>query len=170
MGPYNPLFTPCIQKLPPPLYLPDDIPFSQAAELDIDIPFDSSGRIDDFIDDGIAVIPDLENNKERGVAAILLAIHTLCQPLDPHKPILREDCLSLDKLAEEGMMSEVVIVLGWKINTRSLTLSLPLKKYKQWTQDLKQAIKTKKASLKQLDTIIGRLNHTATACPFMRYF
>jgi hypothetical protein len=114
-----------------------DIPFTQAEDLDVDIPFDPSGQIDDFIDDGIAVVPDIGNNKDRGVAAILLAIHTLCRPIDPGEPILREDCLSLDKLQEEGMMSEVVIILGWKINTRLLTLSLPSKKFNTWKQDLK---------------------------------
>ncbi len=164
------LYSPHASKLPPPSYLPDDFPYTQAEDLDVDIPFDPSGRIDDFIDDGIAVVPDLDRNKDRGVAAILLAIHTLCRPLDPNEPIQREDCLSLEKLEEEGMMSETVIILGWKVNTRSLTLSLPSKKYNQWTQDLKEVIQTKRTSLKQLEIIIGRLNHTATACPFMRYF
>jgi hypothetical protein len=136
----------------------------------VDIPFYPSGRIDVFIDDGIAVVPDIGNNKDRGVAAILLAIHTLCRRIDPSEPILREDCFSLDKLQEEGMMSEVVIILGWKINTRLLALSLPPKKFNAWKQDLKQIITSKRSSTKQLETTIGRLNHTATACPIMRYF
>jgi hypothetical protein len=140
---HNSLQSPHYSKIPTPSYLNEDIPFTQAEDLDVDIPFDPSGRIDDFIDDGIAVVPDIGNSKDRGVAAILLAIHTLCRPIDPDEPILREDCLSVDKLQEEGMMSEVVIILGWKINTRLLTLSLPSKKFNTWKQDLKQIITSK---------------------------
>jgi hypothetical protein len=119
------LQSPHYLKLLPPSYLKDDIPFTQAEDLDVDIPFDPSGRIINFIYDGIlAIVPDLENNKEIGVAAILLTIHTLCRPLDPNKPILREDCLSLDKLQEEGIMSEVITILGRKKNLRCLRHNL----------------------------------------------
>jgi hypothetical protein len=157
-------------KLPPTQYLDDSIPFAPAAELDVDLPNDDMGRIDDFIDDGIAIVPDISNNKLRGVSAMLLAIHTLCRPLDPNEHIFREDCLSLEKLSEEGVMSECLTILGWKINTRSLTLALPNKKFSTWNQDLYQVISSKRASLQKLETIIGRLNHAATACPIMRYF
>jgi hypothetical protein len=101
---------------------------------------------------------------------MLLAIHTLCRPLDPNEPIYREDCLSLEKLAEEGVMSEQLVILGWQVNTRSLTLALPNKKYVLWHQDLVVITKSKKISLKKLETVVGRLNHAATACPLMRYY
>ncbi len=164
------LHSPHIEKLPPAQFLDDTIPFSPAADLDLDIPDDDMGRIDDFIDDGIAIVPDLNNNRHRGVAALLLAIHTLCRPLDPNEPIFREDCLSLEKLAEEGIMSEKLIILGWEINTRSLTLALPKKKYTQWLQDITYATTSKKISLQKLESVIGRLNHAATTCPIMRYY
>jgi hypothetical protein len=79
---WNPstLRSPHQSKLLHPKYLPDSIPFAKAYELDIDIPNDDMGRIDDFIDDGIAIAPDIGSNKDRGVASILLAIHTLCRP------------------------------------------------------------------------------------------
>jgi hypothetical protein len=139
---WNPdsLHSPHKAKLPPAQYLEDSIPFSPTADLDVDIPHDDISPINDFINDGIATILNLYNNKDRGVAAMLLAIHTLCQPLDPNEPIPREDCLSLEKLAEEGVMSEKLVILGWEINTRSLTLALPKKKYNQWHQDLVQTI------------------------------
>ncbi len=106
------LSSPHQTKLPPAQYLDDTIPYCQAAELDVEIPPDDMGRIDDFIDDGIAIVPDIKDNKYRGVAAMLLAIHTLCRPLDPKEHIHREDCLSLEKLEEEGVMSEQLIILG----------------------------------------------------------
>ncbi len=169
---WNPtiLHSPHQKKLPPPFYLDDSIPFAQAAELDVAIPIDDMGRIDDFIDDGIVILPDINDNKERGVQAMLLAIHTLCRPIDNNEPILRDDCLSLDKLQEEGQLSEELIILGWRVNTRTLTIALPTKKYTVWIQDLRSVLKKKKTSIKILEKIIGRLNHSATACPVMRYF
>ncbi len=164
------LYSPHQSELPPPSYLPDTIPFSSASELDVDIPHDDMGRIDDFIDDGIAIVPDIGNNKNRGVAAILLAIHTLCRPVDKNEHILREDCLSLDKLKEEGGMAEILTILGWTVNTRSLTIALPSKKYQIWSADINNILLRRKTSISTLETVIGRLNHTATACPLMRYY
>jgi hypothetical protein len=83
---------------------------------------------------------------------------------------LREDCLSLGKLKEEGILSECLVILGWQINTRLLTIALPSKKFKLWNADLKIIIYNKKASYNKLESTLGRLNHAAAACPFMRYF
>jgi hypothetical protein len=124
-------------NIPPPQYLDDIIPYASAGELDFDSPADGIGRVNDFIDDDIAIVPDINDNKHRGIMAILLAIHTLCPPLDSNKPILREDCLSLEKFGEEGVMSEELIILGWQINTRSPTLALPVKKFRLWQQDFR---------------------------------
>jgi hypothetical protein len=169
---WNPdtLHSPHKDKLPPAQVLDDSVPYAQAADLDVEIQHDDMGRIEDFIDDGIAIVPDLDDNRNRGVASMLLAIHTLCRPVDQNEPIYQEDCLSLEKLAEEGVMSEILIILGWQINTRLLTLALPKKKYTQWHQDLTLTTKKKKTSLQELEKIIGRLNHAASACPLMRYY
>jgi len=152
------------------MYLDTAIPLAPAATLDIHIPNDDMGRIDDFIDDGIAIVPDLNDNKSRGVQALLLAIHILFRPVDQNENIPREDCLSLDKLAEEGRLSEVLTILGWTINTRCLTLSLPKKKFQLWSKELRNVISSRKASIKELEKIIGRLNHAGAACPLTRYF
>ncbi len=65
---------------------------------------------------------------------------------------------------------EPTILLGWKINTRKLTISLPDKKYKHWHNDLTSYINAKKISYSNLEFLIGHLNHAATACPLMQYF
>jgi hypothetical protein len=83
---------------------------------------------------------------------------------------MREDCLSLSKLEEEGTLAEKLVILGWEINTRLLTLALPSKKFNIWQNDLKSTIKEKKITYKKLETVVGRLNHSATACPIMRYY
>jgi hypothetical protein len=162
--------SPYLHLLSSPKLLDDSIPFGQAKELDVDIPPDDYGRVDDFIDDGIVIVPDIGDNRNRAVPALILAIHTICRPLDKKEPITREDCLSLSKLNEEGTLAENLIILGWEINTRLLTLALPKKKFKIWSRDLKAVLTSKKISYKKLETIVGRLNHTATACPLMRYY
>jgi hypothetical protein len=90
--------------------------------------------------------------------------------LDQKEPIKRDDCLSLGQLEEEGQLSEKFTILGWTINTRSLTIALPQKKYARWTKDLQGILTKKKASCALLESTIGSLNHAAVACPLMHYF
>jgi hypothetical protein len=73
-------------------------------------------------------------------------------------------------LKEKGVLSERLTILGWIINTRLLTITLPTKKYKNCSADLREIVKTKKVSFKKLESTVGRLNHAAGACPVMRYF
>jgi hypothetical protein len=148
----------------------DNTPFTQALPLDVDIPPDTHGKIEIYIDDGITVIPDIGDNRIRGSNAMGLAIHTLCRPISENEPIQRDDCLSLAKLAEEGTLSETALILGWTVNTRSLTISLPLDKFREWRQDLKEIIQNKNAPLEVLECTLGRLNHAASILPLARYF
>ncbi len=161
---------PHVRLLSSPRLLDNSIPFGQAKDLDVMIPPDDYGRVDDFIDDGIVIVPDLGENRHRAVPALLLAIHTICHALSNNEPITREDCLSLSKLEEEGTLADFFFVLGSEINTRLLTLALPSKKFKIWQKDLSTVLKSKKISYKKLETVVGRLNHSATACPIMRYY
>jgi len=162
--------SPHASKIQPTKYLDESVPYSQAKELDVEIPPDDHGRVDDFIDDSIVIAPDINENSGRALQALLLAIHILFRPLDPKEKIKREDCLSLGKLQEEGFLSETPTILGWVINTRLLTISLPNKKYDSWNRDLLEVIKSKKISYKNLEQLLGRLNHAATACSLMRYY
>jgi hypothetical protein len=68
-------------------------------------------------------------------------------------------------LEEEGQLSEQFTILGWIINTRTLTLALPKKKFSRWTKDLQDIISKKKVSYATLESSIGRLNHAASAWP-----
>jgi hypothetical protein len=75
--------------------------------------------------------------------------------VDHNDPIPREDCLSLNKLAEEGQLAEKFTILGWNINTRTLTISLPDKKFKTWSKDLEQIINKRKVSFSMLESTLG---------------
>jgi hypothetical protein len=89
------------------------------------------GHIDDLINDGVSIVPDIGEQHNRAVPAMLLAIHILCWPFIKKEMINREDCLSLGKLQEEGTLAENLVILGWKINMQLLTITLPEKKVKQ---------------------------------------
>jgi len=164
------LQSPHAVMLPDPNLMPREIPFALAKRLDVALPEDYAGRVDIFIDDGMVIVPDIQDNRHRAVQALLLAIHTLCRPLDPQELIKREDCLSLSKLAEEGQLSETFTILGWDINTRDLTIALPPKKFKRWDKDLATTIAQKKILYAQLLSMLGRLNHAVSVDPIMRYF
>jgi hypothetical protein len=136
--------SPHAAKLSEPSILDSSVPFTQALPLDIELEPDDSGKVDIFIDDGIAITPDIGSNRYRAIQSMLLAIHVLCRPLDQHEPIIREDCLSLGKLMEEGSLSEIFTILGWNVNTRDLTIALPPKKFNRWVSDLKIIIPKRK--------------------------
>lgn len=79
--------SPHATKIPEPILQSADIEFQQAKSIDVNIPLDTWGKVDDFIDDGIVIVPDLQNNRNRAIQAMLLAIHILCCPLAPNEPI-----------------------------------------------------------------------------------
>ena len=164
------LSSPNAARISEPILLDASITFASAKPLDIALVPDDAGKVDIYIDDGLVITPDLGQNRYRAIQALLLSIHTLCRPLDKNEPILREDCLSLGKLEEEGQLAERFTLLGWDIDTRSLSIALPLKKSARWEKDLLEIINRKKVSYGSLETTVGRLNHAATAYPFMRYF
>jgi hypothetical protein len=68
-------------------------------------------------------------------------------------------------------MAEQIIYLGWKICTRTLTISLPPEKVKAWSSSIKRIIKAKtKIDYATIATTVGRLNHVAHIIPQARHF
>jgi hypothetical protein len=102
--------------------------------------------------------------------AIPLAIHSIARPVIPSDPIPRKDIISIKKYRAEGRLGETKIILGWSINTRSLTISLPTEKHKSWVKELEFLINSSKVSKKTLESSLGRLNHVAGIYPPMRHF
>ena len=50
------------QLIPEPELLPDDLPFKEAAELDVSLSDNDKKIIDIFINDSISSCPDLDDN------------------------------------------------------------------------------------------------------------
>ncbi len=69
-------------SIPPPIYLPEDLPFKSAKDLSVNIPPNDIGKVDVYIDDNIVIIPDIGDNHIRAIRAISLAIHSISRPVD----------------------------------------------------------------------------------------
>jgi hypothetical protein len=163
-------YDPLSSTIDKPNTLPPEIPFAKTKDLAVKIPINDIGKADIYIDDTIGVALDLNDNVNRVSTAIPLAIHTMARPLDPLDDIPRKEIISLKKFSAEGQPSETKTVLGWFINTRTLTISLPLDKYNAWSQDINNIISTGRVSKSSMETLIGRLNHVAYLMDMLRHF
>jgi len=167
---YMSLYDEISDSIPDPVSLPQETPFKIARDLSVHIPENDLGKVDVYIDDNIAVVPDIKDNTKRVIRALPLAIHSLARLTDPLDDVPRLDTVSAKKLKAEGTLEEIKIVLGWIINTRSLLLSLPDDKHRKWSANINKMIASGKASHSILESTIGRLNHVGAIMPMMRYF
>jgi hypothetical protein len=133
---HNSLFDPLSSQIELPLPLPDEIKFALAEELAVSLPENPAGYIDVYIDDNIGVTLDLGDNAIHLCRAIPLAIRTIARPLVDSDVIPRKDIISLKKFEAKGRLEEVKKILGWIINTRSLSITLPDDKFKAWSSDI----------------------------------
>jgi hypothetical protein len=53
----------------------------------------------------------------------------MTRPIDQSDVIPRKDVISIIKFKVESRLEEEKLVLGWIIDTRSLSLALPIEKY-----------------------------------------
>ena len=164
------LFSPLQRYIPPPQPLPDSIPFKEAKPLFVQLPPNDRGVADVYIDDMLTIAPDLPGNIERLNAAGPLAVHIFARPPATDETLPREPMLAKNKLSAEGGLSEVRTILGWVYNTRDLTISLPRNKYIAWSAQIQQILEAGSILPSELDTLIGRLNHTASINTMYRHF
>ena len=122
--------------LPEPQFLPSDVPFGKAEETDLKVPSECTGGAEGYIDDGAtAVLSSQSNwNMVKWVQqAVVMAFFLVFRPLAGiFEPIPRPDPTSIRKLMAEGGLAELIIFLGWQIDTRRFTVALPIDKWKAW--------------------------------------
>jgi hypothetical protein len=99
-----------------------------------------------------------------------LVLETLFRVSDPRDHAQRDTIINLTKHKAEGKLEERKLILGWLIDTRRFKLFLSPEKSKEWIHDIKALITTKRCTTKQLESTIGRLNHTGTIIHIGRYF
>ena len=160
-----------LQEMYPPISnLSPDIPFGQSREMSVQLPALDCGQSDVFIDDIVTFGIDSPKNRPRLLAATPLAIDTVARPIDPNEPLPRTTFISKTKATAEGALEEVKTVLGWVLNTRRLTISLPAHKFIAWSSEMKTIIAKGSSSLKELKRVLGRLSHAASILPMARHF
>eukprot|EP00956_Cyclotella_meneghiniana_P017221 scaffold27841_cov34-Cyclotella_meneghiniana.AAC.7 len=159
-------------ELPTPEFLDDDVPIAEARELVFDLPVDDKGCSDVFIDDLFAACVDLpeSDNIRRLERAPLLAIDAVARPLLESEPVPRHEMAARNKFIAEAGAEELKIVLGWKINFRTLKLYLPENKFIAWAADFQQMVDSKRAESKKLESCIGRMIHVSQILPQVNHF
>jgi len=151
---------------------PDGVPFKKGEETAVEIPLSETRRKDCFIDDIIAVFLATTENLLRECHTVPVAVHVMSRPHmgEEHEPVPRRPLLAPDKLEAEGRPSERQVVLGWMVDTRELRVSLPTDKFRAWMEDLEGIIRSRTSTLKELESLVGRLNHASFLIPLGRHF
>ena len=129
-------------NVPPKETLDDDTPFGIRRDLIVDIPVDARGIVDLYIDDFIGLTVDLNNtdNSTRLEHAPLIGLTAVSQEVSPFEPLPRDDMDARNKLIAEMGLSESKIILGWLLNFRTMTISLPENKFIAYSRTISEMI------------------------------
>ena len=125
--------------------------------------------IDIFVDDFIGLAQDLTN--ERRVRRILLhAIDDVIRPLSESDNVHRREPVSLKKLRQgDCSWSTVKLILGWVIDTVSMTIHLPPHRLERLGEILASIPATqKRTSVKKWHKVLGELRSMSLALPGAR--
>ena len=152
-----------------PIYEKDEIPIKGAKEIMFNLNTKNT-YIDGYIDDILTIIIDSEDMHLRGIHTVPLLCYTPFRPVHKDEPVTRTDIIGTDKLIAEGNLSERKTFLGWIIDTRQLRIFLPKLKAMKWTDEINEALSIEKVKAKDLEKLIGKLNHAAFIIPLSRYF
>ena len=158
-------------EVSPPKCMDEETPIARAMPLAVDIPMTTTSPSNCFIDDTIRMILDTLWNRRKEPCVVPLAVHVTSRPhTGDREPITRKALLSVKKLIAEGTLAEVQLVLGWKLNTRMPMVSLPLNKFTYWVAEIDRLIHSGWASLEDLLSLVGKLNHAAHLIPLAHHF
>jgi hypothetical protein len=150
----------------------EDAKFEAAIMPAFEVPTSSNSIQDCFIDDIIDCHLDTGESRTRSGHIVQMAVHVMSRPHagEDLEPVPRKPLLGPDKLEAEGRGSVRQIVLGWEIRTRDLKVASPYDNHLAWREDLVALIKASRASWKELESMIGRLNHASFLIPLSRHF
>jgi hypothetical protein len=159
-------------EIPTHQYLDDNVPFVEGRELIVDVPINHQGYADIYIDETMGLTIDLPGtqNAERLEAAILLAIEVAARSHDKNEPIPHKPMIARDKLKAEGGLTETKTILCWRFNFRTLTMTLPERKYIRWSADIQEMIHTNKTTKQDLELTIRRIGHVGFVIPWVYHF
>jgi hypothetical protein len=70
----------------------------------------------------------------------------------------------------EAIPAERLKILGWVIDTRRLQIELPFEKYTAWTKMINDLMHKDRVTAKDIEQLLGRLNHAGFIIPMARHF
>ena len=158
------------KKVPAPRPQPSDVPFAPAHPTSVKLPEKYNGKADCFVDDIISIAVDIEDNLQKLIAAPCTVIHAVANRAEGTTFVERNNMISDEKNEAEGAPEEVKICLGWKLNSRTLQVSLPSHKYQAWDSQITTIITSKTASNETLESILGRLENVALIIAMFGHF
>ena len=106
------VYSDMIHEIPDPIPLPDDIPYTEARNLAVNVPVGRNGKTDVYVDDFITIGPDLDDTLNRMIKAPATGIHDIVDNLINSNQIPRDDILPIDKMKAEGAAEERKICIG----------------------------------------------------------
>ena len=119
-----------------------------------------------FVDDFMAATNQIDPKNLTKISRVMLhAIHCIFPPpeVTGHKG---EDSISVSKIDNgDGKWSYLKEILGWIIDGKDYTITLPKSKLKKITNEVNKAVRMKKVPLKQFQELAGKLQHASFAMP-----
>ena len=143
---------------------------SKHCHLSVTLPDSFSPKADIYINNTTTVTVDINDDIIQAERAVLLAIEIVRNNSKEPLPILRSHLVSMMKLHAKAALEESKIPLGWKLNMRLLTVSLPDKKATAWSNCITCIIKKSTSTFEELDSLIGRLTHISVILQPMKHF
>ena len=136
-----------VQNIPAPRKLPMHVPFEKAKPLSVNLNENDTCKSDIFIDDLISIGVDIHDSLQRLIAAPCSVMHAIAHNSSSTTFLVRDNFIADDKNDAEGAPEEAKIVLGWMINSRTLTVSLPPHKFIAWSSQIEEAMNQKFVSI-----------------------
>eukprot|EP00957_Ditylum_brightwellii_P209615 15362475-Ditylum_brightwellii.AAC.3 len=142
-----------------------DLLFAETLPLDMDMPTQPDTKVDGYIEYAHTTSINDEPIFERVKEAFPLALGVIFRKLIKDEPITREEILQKMKMKMKmkggGMPSKLKIFLGWLIDSRLFSVSLPEYKGNAWMLKITDLLgRRKPTSLDKIELLIGKLNHT----------
>jgi len=164
------LQSPAQHLVPNKIILEDDIPFGIGQDLIVNIPVNSRGTVDLYIDDFCGLTVDIDDNAVHLKRAPLLALVSAAQEVAEIEPLPRDDIEARPKLIAEAGLTEIKIFLGWLIDFRWMTIALPDNKFHAYSIAISEMLKRGCTSKGELETNIGRWVHLGQIIPTVHHF
>lgn len=164
------IFSEFVSKVSPQENLKDEIDFAKARDMIISLSIEDCGKCDVYIDDIVPICVDITNNVDRIVAAPCTVIHAIAHKGSGATYLPRDDMIAEDKCDAEGAPALVKTCLGWILNTRSLSVNLPIHKYIAWDLDLKNLINRNSISHTELNSLIRKLENVIVILKIMEHY